>query len=109
MIPHDQQWLSVKQVAAAFGHDEQWVRDAIAKGRSNRAGTFGIPASKVMKVGGSLHIHRSFVYTLEDRSNLVAFPAPITDSDKDDIADRVVARLLTLVAERIGQVAGKVA
>lgn len=105
----NREWLSVRDVAQAFGHDEQWVRDQIRAGRSTRSGGTGIPARLVRKVGGSLHIHRSFVYPpeLATVENVVVFPAPLPDAQMDEIADRVVGRLLALVAERIGMVPGK--
>lgn len=103
-IPDTQQWLSPAQVADAFGKKVDWVYDQIKIGKSNRAGTNGIPARMVRKVGGSIHIHRSFVFTEErapsnvELSNLQVLPPPpyahLSERQIIDLGVRVLVEIM---------------
>lgn len=79
------EWLTKKQVAEGLQRTDRHVSNLIRRGE--------IPSEKVKRDGKrSLRIHRSVVYGEQ------AKPAPVsivrlTDQDKDDIADRVLARL----------------
>ena len=100
-INSEQVWLTPKQVAEAFGMDVGWVYDQIKTGKSNRAGTNGIPARMVRKTGGSIHINRAFVYPPELQPvNVVAFPQPSLDPDV--LADRIIERMWQSIGERFG-------
>lgn len=101
-VPRDQEWLTVAQVAEAYGKKPDWVYDQIRTGNSNRAGTNGIPKRMVKTVGGTKFIHRSFVFTDELQpvpNNVVALPQPAPVVDEAALArafvDELIARLLS--------------
>ena len=89
------EWLTKKQVADGLQRTERHVTNLIRRGE--------IP-DRLLKRDGvrSLRIHRSVVY------GEAAKPAPVsivrlTDQDKDDIAERVLARLGELFGHVTGQ------
>lgn len=105
-IPDSQQWLTAKQVGEAFGHNADWAYEQIKAGRSNRAGTTGIPARLVRKVGGSIHVHRSFVYPDERPPSNTELgkmallpPPPYTHMSEQQVLDLGIRVLLGIMDE----------
>jgi excisionase family DNA binding protein len=87
------EWLSIKQVAAAWGRSDRHVSECIRDGR--------IPADKVKRDGTrSVRIHRSVAYP-EIAAKVIPFPQLISMEQLQAVADAAAETALDRLIERL--------